>query len=91
MESIRLEPKTAPQEYELQPGERAILQALNMNALNAKARIYDLQVELEQVRAQLTGAQQAFSGAITVMASAHGMGVASVTPEMDKLVATTAN
>jgi hypothetical protein len=71
-----------PLSYSLTPPERGIMQALNQAALNAKGRIFDLQAELEQARQQLGSAQQAFSGALTVLANAHGMADAQLSNDM---------
>ena len=66
-----------PTHYELSTKERAVLQSLNMAALDAKARMFDLQSQLDQARSELLALQQKFSGAFAVLAEAHGMSAAS--------------
>jgi hypothetical protein len=60
-------------EYQLEPGEREAMHSLNLAALNAKARIFDLQVQLEQARGDLAQAQHRFNGALMAIAARNGM------------------
>jgi hypothetical protein len=74
-------------EYVLQSAETAVLQGINLSVLNTKARIYDLQVALEQARADLSTRQAHFTGAVSLLANSHGMSAAQVTPDLARIVA----
>jgi hypothetical protein len=65
-------PTPAPREYPLSPIERATLQNLNFGVLAAKARVFDLQVQLDAAAKQVDRAQTAFDANSTlVMTSRH--------------------
>ena len=72
-------------EYELNDGEIAVMQSLNVQALNAKATVFDLQSQLEVARKELANAQSAFAGALQVMANAHGMSRVQISPDLKKI------
>lgn len=59
--------------YELSAEERAAFSTFNLSALNAKAKLYDLTVQIEQAKAEYASAQASFTGAVTVLARHHGM------------------
>lgn len=49
------------------------MQNVNMAALNAKGRIYDLQAQLEIARADLAAAEHQFTGALGMLANMRGV------------------
>lgn len=55
----------------LNDDEKQLLTNCNMAAINAKARIYDLQVELETARQNLRDALNTFQGALAGCARAR--------------------
>ena len=67
--------------YELTAGERAVIQQFDAVLKAQKARVHDLQAELDAARAAVKDAQQAFSGAVTFLANTHGMQNAVLTPD----------
>jgi hypothetical protein len=55
-------------DLKLNPDEQRLLMNCNTVAINAKARIYDLQANLEVARGQLKEAQDTFNGALAGVA-----------------------
>ena len=78
-------PQKVLDSYDLAPKEKELMERLNMTALNAKARIYDLQVELENARTQLSSAQQAFAGALTQLGNSHGIANPGISQGLDRI------
>jgi len=74
-------------EYELTPGERGVMQAMNMAALNVKAKLCDLYEAVDAAKAELTNAQVKFAGALQILANTHGMSNAVMTPDFAKITA----
>ena len=75
-----------PVEYTLEPGERAVLQAYYSAFTSAKARIFDLQVTLEQAQEDLRRTQHAYNGAVGLLASSHGIANGGVTPDFARII-----
>lgn len=72
--------------YELTPTERMILQNYNQQAVNAKAKLYDLQESLNRTRAEMEAAIQMFSGTLAFLATSHDMPGATLTADFARLV-----
>ena len=79
-------PVTQTAGYELSPAERGVMQSINLSALNAKARIYDLQAQLEQARADLAASQNAFTGAVALLGNSHGISNATISQDFSRIV-----
>lgn len=61
------------------------MSALNLQALNAKAKLFDLAQQTEQSRAELQTSMDAFQGALMLMAAAHGMPLVRITPDFARI------
>lgn len=73
--------------HDLSAPERMVLQEYFGQVSLAKARIYDLQIELERANKGLDKANNNFEGALTSVIGAHGMKRANVTPDFLKITA----
>lgn len=62
-----------------------MVQQIHLNALTAKGKIFDLQVALEVARKELEGAQQAMTGAVSIVAHAQGLRHATLTEDFTRL------
>lgn len=78
MQAPESKEKTAT-EYTLTDPERAGLSALQTQLVLRKAALYDAQAALRE-------AEQLWQGALNMLATAHEMGGAQITPDMSKLV-----
>lgn len=78
-------PAPAGLTHDLNPHERALLMQYYGAVAASKARIYDLQIELETANKELTAAQAAFSGASAAVTGAHGMTRAQVSADFNKI------
>jgi len=74
-------------EYQLTAGEQGAMQSLNVAAVNAKVRLYDLRQQTEQAEKDLALALGNFNGALSLLASTHGMNAATLTADFTRLVA----
>jgi hypothetical protein len=79
-------------EYTLTPEERKAFQGMNMAVLVARAAIYDANLAVEKAQAaareaveRASAAEQHFQGALNLLATAHGMDGAQLTPDMTTL------
>jgi hypothetical protein len=81
------DPETSsPNEYLLTPEERGLLQQLDARAMVQKARIHDLNVELEPAKAALQEAQAAFNGAHAALIVQRGWQEAEITSDRSKMI-----
>lgn len=71
--------------HSLNPFETSLLLEVYGALVNAKARIYDLQAELEIANRTLADAQSAFAGASRAVTGAHGMTRANLSPDFTKI------
>ncbi len=73
--------------HDLTLNERATLTQYYGTVVAAKARIFDLQVELEKARTVLLTAEANLTGASTLTTGAHGMKNATISPDFAKISA----
>lgn len=85
------EPKT----YTLTDQQHATMLALNQQAAAAKLEVYRLNVQMEQLKAQLGNAlkaveatEQQWSGALAFLSSSNGFQKANLSPDLKTLTET---
>jgi hypothetical protein len=72
-------------EYTLTLEERKAVQALNMGVLVARSELHDAEAATEKARQKVRDAELYFQGALNLLATAHGMDGAQLTPDLAQL------
>lgn len=75
-----------PKTQQLTEAEAAMLASINQNALNVKARLYDIQRQREQAERELEALQRHFDAAIASLGASHEIANATVTPDFRHLI-----
>lgn len=76
-------------EYALLPDERAVLLNLNQAVVQRKLAVYDLNMALERATKERDGAEALFSGALAMLAGAHGLAGGELAPDFTVIKART--
>ena len=71
--------------YTLSPGEQMGFASMNLQVMNAKLVVYNLNAALEKALKEVDRLEAQFSGALGFLANAHGMGQAQLTPDFSRL------
>jgi hypothetical protein len=80
-------PATAPVTQDLTANERGVLTQYYGTLVAAKARIFDLQVQLETAREALQTAESNLIGATTTITGAHGMSSSTINADFTQITA----
>jgi hypothetical protein len=77
--------QVAPTEYAFTAEEQQLLQGLATQVLQAKEKIHDLNVDLEQAQTQLKALQARYAGALQITAARMRMSNAQVSQDQARL------
>lgn len=72
-------------EYKLTERERAALQSLGNQTVNAKLAVYSLNLQLEAARAELKDSEARWLGALGLLATANGMEKVHLASDLSKI------
>lgn len=75
----------SPAEYTLADAERESLRGLHLETMTAKVVVFNLNAQLEEAVKAVAACEARWSGATRMLANAHGMQNAQLSPDFTKI------